>query len=139
MLIKICGSFEWFGRCCGRCADLESAGVYPDCGLIADHMDGFRGTIALLSHRRFLSGRDENGIRNKCEQIRRGPSGQWGQFCFLSCAFNYLLGPMGRSRYGESFAWQWRRNNYILLTVRAKSSNWYCEHEVSASFRSWLL
>lgn len=109
-----------------------------DCDLIAGRMDGFRGTIALLSHHRFLPGRDENGIMNKCEQIRRGPSGQWGQFCFLSCAFNYLLGPMGRtrSRYGEPFAWRWCGNNYILLTVRANSLNWYREHEVSAGL--WI-
>jgi len=107
-----------------------------DCSLIVGRIDGFRETNALLSYRRFLSGRDENGIRNKCEQIRRGPSGQWGQFCFLSCAFNYLLGAMERtrSRYGESFAWQWCGNNYILRIVRANSSNWYYEHEVNVGF-----
>jgi len=64
------------------------------------------GTIA--SALLFLD-RDSNRIRNKCERIHRDPAGQWGQFCFLSCAFNYLSSPpASHSRGGCSSDSGWR-------------------------------
>lgn len=140
MLIKTCGSFEWFGRCYGRSVDLESAGVYPPIviHLPRERLSAKRSAFALS--RRIFSTATRIGLGTSANKFTAARA--VNEVNSVSCRARSITYRTQWAERGRDIASRSRGSDVaiiILLTVRANSPNWYRGDEVSAGFRTQLL